>query len=390
MTIQTKIIIALIPIVMAGIAAWIGYRYYAYETEQNKVRVFQETALNAYNAYAGGKNDEALKLYQEAVALYDKDDRSLHSIAALYRHKGDMANARKYYARAYELNPDDFEAGYAVALVDHMLKDYTKSAGEALSLIHHDGPQIKYYRLLAVNMYKTGKYDDAYGYYAHIKASGQYEGDELLAPLAQAYEKLAKKPAAKEIANEYKVTNDIAQLEKLMARYQKEGYDMKALRTAQKIVSIRSNHDGANRTAAELYVKHNALLEAMKHIENIAKHDGRTLEIKGAGLQRIGAFAPALEAYERSYALKPSDDLLRAMSICAALSGDIQKSAKYMAILEQKNPYMAHQLAYALETKAGIEHTKADKLIYLALEDWYALVCKLKGCEDTAQEAKGA
>jgi len=56
--------------------------------------------------------DDALKLYQEAVAEDPKDEHSLLRMSVIYRQKRDFAKAREAADKAKEIAPDDLEAQF--------------------------------------------------------------------------------------------------------------------------------------------------------------------------------------------------------------------------------------------------------------------------------------
>jgi hypothetical protein len=68
-----------------------------------------------------------------------------------------------------------------------------------------------------------------------------------------------------------------------------------------------------------------------------------------------------------------SAELVRAMVSAAFYLRDETKTARYLSELERLDPQTAHRLIYAMESEAGMEHTRWQTLRYLAAELWYRL-----------------
>jgi len=380
--------IALVSVALfVAFASYAGYTYHTYEQKQEEVKAFRDLALKGYAAVNANRNDEALAHYEKAVALYDKDSRSLKDLAYLYRKKGETAKARELYQKAYDANNDDFKALFNAALLDYVLKDHNASIKKAKTLIDHNKNATKYYRLLAANYYALGMKKEAFENYAVLKQRGYKKiGDALTKEVAEAYEALKAKPEAKPVVYAYTKTDDIKELEKLMLKYKKEGYDMKSLRTAQKILFSEPENDAANKTAATLLHAHNANKEAYDYAKAVKNHDAQSYEALGASCQNRAEYAEAIEAYEKAYALKPSKELLRAMAVCALKKDDVEKLAEYVDKLYEIDPLLATKLLYAIEIQSGIKHTITDKIVYLMKLEYYKLYCKVAGC---ASEEEG-
>ncbi|MBN2249591.1 MAG: tetratricopeptide repeat protein [Campylobacterales bacterium] len=357
-------------------------RYSTYEAEQEEVRKFQQLAFKGYSAINTGRDEEALKQYEAAVAIYDKDDASLSDLATLYRKKGRIKEARALYEKAYKVEQDKYKHLYNAALCDYLLEDYDSAVKKVMELMHQDKKRSKYYRLLAISHFANGEREKAMGAYAVLMQRKSYQNDELLKKVKSAYDALEVKPEPEELRFAYEDTDAVEELEDLMQRYVEEGYDIKALRTAQKILGIEEEHNGAHKMAAELFYRHDVMDEAGRHAEAVSVHDARSLEMLGGIQQRIGEHEKALESYERSYAMQPKTELLRAMAVCAFHAKRTKEMAEYLERLGEFDPQLAHRVVYALETKSGVTHTTWEKLEYLIKDDLLGLYCDLRGCHD--------
>lgn len=379
---RIKRVSLLTAVVLVAVTLYGTQRYSTYEAKQGEVRKFQQLAFKGYSAINTGRDDEALKYYEAAVAIYDKDDASLSDLATLYRKKGRIKEARALYEKAYAAKKDKYKHLYNAALCDYLLKDYGKAIEKVTELMHQDKKRSKYYRLLAVNYFAKGEKEKAMGAYAVLMQRKSYQNDELLKKVKSAYDALEVKPEPQELRFAYEDVDDVEELEELMQRYAKEGYDIKALRTAQKILGIQDDHDGAHKIAAELFYRHNVMDEAGRYAEAVSEHDARSLEVLGGTYQRMGEHHKAIEAYERSYAMQPKKELLRAMAVCAFHAKKSEAMEGYLERLSETDPQLAHRGVYALETKSGVEHNTWEKLEYLIKDDLLGLYCDLKGCHD--------
>lgn len=377
-----KIVSIAAAVLLAGFTFYGTQRYSAYEAKQEEVRTFQQLAFKGYSAINTGAHDKALEYYEAAVAIHDADDASLRDLATLYRKKGRIKEARALYEKAYAAKRDKYDHLYNAALCDYLLKDYGKAIGKVTDLMHRDRKRSKYYRLLAVSHFTNGEREKAMGAYAVLAQRKSYRNDELLKEVKAAYDMLEVKPEPQELRFAYEDTDAVEELEDLMQRYVEEGYDIKALRTAQKILGIQDDHDGAHKMAAELFYRHNVMDEAGRYAEAVSEHDARSLEVLGGTYQRMGEHHKAIEAYERSYAMQPKKELLRAMVVCAFHAKKSEAMEGYLERLSETDPQLAHRVVYALETKSGVEHNTWEKLKYLIKDDLLGLYCDLKGCHD--------
>gem|GEM_PF-3244506 len=380
---KIKYIAFAIVLIVTGAFGYVVSKIYTDEAKQNEVREFRALAFKGYTLVNLGKDEEAIEAYEKAVAIYDKDPRSLSDLAMLYRKRGELEKARKYYLKAFDAGQDRYHYLYNASLVQYMLGEYEEVIENVERLLHIDGNRLKYYKLLTAAAYAKGDKKRAFGYYRVLDERGGDTEDEFLQAVRSEYEALEEKPQSLEVVYRYQLIDDEAELEVLMHEYEREGYDIKALRTAQKILLSNESHDGANMMAAELFSKHNEFNEAYYYVSKINNHNARSLKILGASLQNRGEYKEAIEAYERSYAKEPSNDLLRAMAVCAWRDKDEQKMFHYLAKLKAADPLLATKLIYAMGIESGVENSFFDKLIYFAKVEFYKGYCKIVGCEQT-------
>ena len=372
-----------LPLLLAAGLTLYGYeRYSTYESKQDEVRTFQQLALGGYSAVNAGADDKALQLYEAAIAIHDGDDASLGDLATLYRRKGRIEEARTMYEKAYAAKSDKTQYLYNAALCDYILGDHDAVITRVTALMHKDRRRSKYYRLLALSHFAGGDEATALGYYAVLVKRRSYGNDNLLVEVKAAYDVLAEKPKPQPLTFAYEQTDAVPELVEWMRRYEKEGYDIKALRTAQKILTMQPDHDSAHKTAATLFYAHGAMADAHRHAAAVKSPDARSLEILGGTHQSFGEYGKAIDAYERAYAAKPGKELLRAMAVCAFQDGRTDAMEGHLHRLRQIDPQLAHRLTYALETRGGITHDTWEKVGYLLKDDLLAVYCDLSGCGD--------
>lgn len=155
------IVLLLIPLILGG---YLLIQYYQYIDKQSDVREFQTLAFKGYTLVNARKNSEAIKAYEEAIEIYDKDDKSLADLAMLYRMEGDFKKAAVFYDKAYRADNDNYKHLYNSALMDYLLKNHRSSIDKLTKLIHLDKPASKYYKFLALNYAALKDNERAMGY----------------------------------------------------------------------------------------------------------------------------------------------------------------------------------------------------------------------------------
>ena len=371
----------ILAIAFFGINGYIATRLYLKEKKQEEVKTFQLLAYTGFEHASLGNEEEAFDIYTKAVSIYDKDSRSLSELARLHVKRNEFEQAKRLYLKAYEASKSDFGSYYNAALCEYHLQNYTQSIAIVEDLMHHHRRKEEYYGLLALSHYALGNKEEAFAYYATIYSPNRAIKGRDESALVEEFTALESKPEAKKYIFEYEESNDVTQLLQLMENYEKDGYAMKALRTAQKILKLEPSNNRANIMAAELLFSHGSLEEAYEYAKEVKDPDARILQIKGAGLHRMKRFDEAIEAYEQSYEKKPLNDLLRAMAVCAYALSDIDRLAEYVERLGRKDPRLEHNLVYTFAIMSGKEHTLYEKYIHIAWDEIYKLYC-LFGCSD--------
>ncbi len=372
-----KIVLWGVPILFTcSLIAFVAWEYVSAQNHAQNKYAFQESALKGYTLYSKGDMQGAKQAYDEAYAIYPNDAMTLQDMGNVYATFGKTKEATHFFHEAYRLDNDKYEALYKATLGELMLGNTTQAIQMITTLIHKDTKRTKYTRVMALALEKEGKMDEALAYYAYTIKNKKYLSDTKLEALKQAYE--LKPLAPVEIVFEYETTENIEELVALMQRYKKEGYDTKALRSAQKILLQEPEHILALRMAGDLMKEHGSNQEALAYLTQIEPKDAYVHESIGAVYHRIREYAKALEYYELALEEKPNEELVRAACSVSFYLKDTQRIEQYFNQLEKLNPLMAHNLLYAMEADSGKKHTVREKVQHIALGYWYGMLSALK------------
>ena len=368
---KMKHLLWLLPALLLAAGAVLGWEYRNYQNEQNNVHTFRAYALEGFRLRAQNRPVEAAEAYEKAYKIHKKDAQTLMDMASVYAQLGDAEKAAKFYAEAFDADTDRYDAFYNAALCDYALGRYDAAQQKAQRLLHLDRKRSKYYRLIALGFSGLGKREEALAYYARLAKNSRYKNDEALKELRALYETSPETVKPIEIVFEYEKTEVAAELFALAQKYEAEGFDVKALRSYQKILLSEPKNAKVHDGAGKLLKKHGVRDEALEHFLAIEAPDAKALEAIGALYHGMKRYDRALPYYENAYAQNKSPELARALASAAFYLKDEQKTARYLAELERQDPRTAHRLLYAMETEAGMEHTRWQKLRYLAVELWY-------------------
>jgi tetratricopeptide (TPR) repeat protein len=371
---KTKHLFWIVPAVTVLLGGGIlGTEYYRFQKKQNDVRAFQAYALEGFKLRAMNRPKEAAAAYEQAYAIHKKDAQTLTDMADVYAHLGDSEKAAKLYEEAFGTDRDRHDALYNAALCDYALGRFDAALEKTQRLLHLDRRRSKYIKLIALAHHALGETQKALGYYARLAKNSRYANDASLKELRALYEGAPETVKPVEILFDYEKTEDGAELFALAQKYEAEGFDIKALRSYQKILSSEHENEKARLGAGKLFKKHGARAEALEHFLALDDPDAKTLESIGALYHGMKRYDKALEYYEKAYALNKSAELARAMASAAFYLKDETKMARYLSELERLDPQTAHRLLYAMESEAGMEHSRWQTLQYLTIELWYRI-----------------
>ena len=372
-----KKILLVIPLFLSlffGLA--VGWEYYEAEKFAHEKYAFQNAALKGYTLHSKGDIRGAKKAYDEAYALYSKDAVTLEDMGNVYARLGFTQEATNFFYQAYQYDNDKFDALYKAGLGYLSFGEFDKALEVANILIHKDKRSTKYTRLIALALEKQGKINEALGYYAYTIKNKKYHSDPILENLKNAYKNSDINPV--EIVFEYEKVEDTKALIKLALEYEKNGFDIKALRSFQKILLENPTHKLALQKVGELLKKHESNHEALEYFSQIEDKDAIIHEHIGALYHRIREYEKALKHYELALSQKTSEELLRAACSVSFYLKDEKRIEKYFSRLQEVNSRMAHDLLYAMEASLGKEHTVVEKLHHITLAYWYSVVNSIK------------
>lgn len=335
------------------------------------MRSFQKFALQGLEFHASNQAQKAAEAYEKAYALHKKDTKTLVDMADVYIQLKEYKKAAQIYLEAYESDHDEYKALYKAALSQEQLQNYTKVKEYATTLIHMDRKRSKYFRLIARSLWQEGQKEQALSWYALVRDSDR---DAIDKAMAKEYVAQKESITPQKLEFKYEATEDVKELFALAQEYKTDSYDIKALRSYEKILQVEAKNEKAHKNMAELLQKHKAYDKALYHYQAITEPDAQTLENIGALYHSMQKYKEALAFYEDAYALNAHDELLRAMVSSAFYLKDQEKMSRYFEQLQRKNPLLANKLIYAIEATAGMEHSSSQTLLYLALNRWYSFL----------------
>jgi tetratricopeptide (TPR) repeat protein len=375
---KTKHLLWFVPALLLAAGAVLGWEYRQYQNEQNAVHAFRTHALKGFRLRAQNRPEEAAEAYEKAYVIHQKDAQTLMDMAGVYAQLGDTEKAARLYAEAFDADSDRYDALYNAALCDYTLGHYDAALDKAQRLLHLDRKRTKYYRLIALGHYALGRTQKALAYYTRLAKNSRYANDEALKELRVLYGASPETVKPVEIVFEYETAEDTAALFALAKKYESGGFDVKALRSYQKILLSEPENAKAHVGAGKLLKKHGVRAEALEHYLAINAPDAEALEDIGALYHGMKRYDRALPYYEKAYAQNESAELARALASTAFYLKDEKKTMRYLSELQRQDPRTAHRLLYAMETESGMEHTRWQTLRYLAVELWYRFIAGVR------------
>jgi tetratricopeptide (TPR) repeat protein len=128
---------------------------------------YSDNTLTAYKYLAGayqkqGKNDEAIKAYQQAASLFPTSDEPHAALGLIYFNQKDFNDADKEYSKAVALNPNLASNVYSLGqtyIAEGLYTDAEKEFKRVKLLTGSNDPSGFY--ALGQDYRKIGRYDDA-------------------------------------------------------------------------------------------------------------------------------------------------------------------------------------------------------------------------------------
>ena len=369
-------IVSFVAVVFLLAGSVFGYGYINYEQREAKIAEvlkFQEVAFRAYATLANGQAKASLKLYEEAIAIHDKEPKTLRDYAKTLEMTGNRKKAMEIYEKAYHIEDTKIEVILEqLAYGYHVLGDFEKSAKYHQELIEHFRPKYRYIKNLSLALEKQGKFDEAMRYFAYVKEqqSDFFKDDKEMEKFEKAYNNSI---VAYDLKPKYDSVEDISQLLKLAQKYMAEGFDNNSLVTYRKIVDMENHHDEANKEAAKILITYGNTKDAIGHLELVQNKDFDTYFTLGGAYHENKKYSKAIENYEKAFELQPTDTLAKNLAACYFYAKDATNMEKYMKKLGEMNKKMAYNFEYAMLVKSGIEMNTKEKLAYQFYNMWFDL-----------------
>ena len=371
-----KIVIGLATAVLLGVGGFSYKVYDNYQTREKKINhvlAFQKVAYGAYTMLVSGNYKEAVKLYGKAVAMHDKDAKTLLDYSDALAHIGESKKSVEMFEKAYQnANYKNEDVLAQLASMNYKINNYERSEHYYKEAIDRFRPKYRYIEKVILSLDKQGKTDEAMAYFAYIQEkSPEYFKDK------KEFEKFSKlytpETKALNLLPKYDITEDEDELLALGAEYEKRGLDDKALRAYDKVLFSNPENQKANRYAADLMLRYGDYSHALEHLSKLKIEDFDVLMKKASVFQELKKYNMAIVYYEKALKKEQNALLYKNLAACSFRSGDKDKTLKYLSQLKNLDPRMAYNFEYMTLVSLGEEMSREDKLKYQALNTWYDL-----------------
>ena len=358
-------------LVTTGIAYKIYDRYQAREGKIEEILEFQKIAIEAYSMLASGKFKESSYLYEKAIAIYDKDPKTLFDYSGVLARLGRDKEAALMLERAY--NSANFKNEETLGMVAKMffdIADHEKSLKYYKEAIERFRPKYRYIEKVILSLDSLGRYDEAMGYFAYIqhRDSDYFKEKEEFSKFLNLY---TKETEALNLLPKYDTTEGVDALLALGVEYEKRGLSVKALRAYDKLLLSEPNHQEANRKIADLLMSYKDYDHALRHLLVLEDSSFDALFKIGKVYHQIKNYDKAIEYYEKALKIEQNALLLKNLASCSLKSGDKERIFKYLSKLRELDPREAYNFKHIAMISMGEKMSIQDKLTYQAINLWY-------------------
>ena len=289
-----------------------------------------------------GRPDDAIRMYEKAIALKGNDPVAILSLARLLQDRGD-ASARKRYedALALQTAPVDREQTLRTLMTLALDgKDFAAAKSFHQQLVKAQPTSLPVRAELARELFQRAEYEKAEVEFKDVIAAAQGD-NRALAP--------ALKDLGKAQAKAHKNQEALATLKR-------------ALQAAGQEAAVRAE---VYETITEIYRADQQLPVLIKQIEDEHPNDFQRLALLGALYEETGDSTKALETYKKALAVNPKQIDLRLKMIRVLQSqGELDKAiAEYEALIRAapNNPQFVFEQCEALMQRG--DRARALKLL---------------------------
>ncbi len=235
---------------------------YAAALEQfSRVVAINPSNADAYNRMGyiygvWGDLEKELACYKKSVEIEKNDPVFAYNLGDLLQKKyGDTGQANRYFKKAHELNPADYNAISMYGYTSLLLKNYNETLIISDFMIRENPDQPYGYKLKADCFLDMKRYEDALKLYFRSQEVSRNSGESssldfnAFIDIAIAYTKLKKLDEAI-TAYEYALKirpHDVDTLFFLQSQYRRKGRYEDAYRVVKEILRIQPDHSGAQR-----------------------------------------------------------------------------------------------------------------------------------------------
>lgn len=288
---------------------------------KTQVALFLDRAISAQKA---GQYDESLSFYIKALNIEPSNADIHYNIGTAFQAKGDIARARKAYAKAIELDPKDNSAKEALISLDEQQQE---------ALVTDAFKQ-------AVRLQEQGKHKEAIEIYDRISKDRSTD-DSLFYNMAVSYQ------ALKDYDNAILNLKKAATLKKdpIYESAIKSTESAKAQDLLAKAIDLQSRSDNT---------------AAIKNYEEVVKLTPENADAwynLGTAYQAIGSDSAALDAYKKAISLDEKDQT-EAIFFSALILEEQRKLLEAMSLYD-KYLSLAPAGDYAGEAKQRKEYIKS-------------------------------
>ena len=362
-----------IVLVFGGFSYKVYDNYKSREEKINHVLEFQKVAFKAYSKLMSGENKEAVKLYEEAVKLHDKDTKTLLDYSTALAKMGENKKSIEMYEKAYlSANYKNEEVLEKLAKANFDIQNYDKSIKYYKEAIERFRPKYRYIENIIIALDKQNKTDEAMKYFAYIqeKSPRYFIGKKDFDKFSNIYTKDIK---SYDLLPLYDTTQNLEALLSLGEEYEKKGLDDKALKAYDKILYQDVNHQKANEKISNLLIKYKDYEYAIVHLETLDNDSLDVLNKKANAYHQIKNYEKAIEFYEQALKLEQNENIYKNLASCAFRMADKDKTMKYLKKLKELNPRMAYNFEYITLLSMGHEIDEEDRIEYHIVNTWYDL-----------------
>ena len=316
--------------------------------------------------YKRGNCVKAVEMFQKALQLDPKNIPILSFLADCQAKNGDVKEAIISYEQAISMNPNAIQEYKALAGLYQQQNNLSQAMLMYKKYLEKKPSDVRVIRIVADYAFTQKNYDDAAKYFEMIKGEESKKADFLFRFGQACYYAKNYKKAVELLKQVALLTPLNAEVFKILFDIASHDNTMKADATVylRKLVALRPGDAAAQKTLADMLYDHKDFAGALaayrlalkadpgirgiykQYVEIVMKEGTKEEIVKaltgaiaageadagmyselGGSFQAQGAYAKAIEMYQKSLQLDPKNvGILGALAVCQAKSGDLQQA----------------------------------------------------------------